>query len=669
MALHSSRYVRDTLEHDPDTMFQLRLDEVQVFDRMGVQSKRRLSFPSRLADIRESAWQQEQARMRQGRDRDDGWRRIQVCVEDNSGSDSEARNISERRNENRLSSHHGRDKGRTYKSHNKQSMPFYEDYVNAASQHRMTSSYVEHHGMMTEPPPALFTYHNVQKKSCLVEESEEEEREEESEFFESEEDFVEACVVEEEEEEIGEEADLGDDCGRGREMSPSSSVKSLQAEARRRFSVGDPCFQFPSQPYVDSPASLYIQPEDRLNYILEEEEEEVGSEHEEEDEEEERITFSIEEEEEEDYGRYSLSDCEGTPTYIVEEEEEQEERFIPIVIEDGGREKSFHPKLSPNHKELARETNPQDLLTRQEKAAEIGAMMRQRREDMGSRLRRNTRDENVSAIGDLIKDLSAELEQLKENRRVLESLRRHSSTEAPVMAKPPKGQSSGGGVISDRVRRPPARAEFTTYADLLETMCPTSMPRAHRQSSSTAHRQPVTSRRHSSVVIPKTSSLVSNQQDINKKLFPTKRFSPTRGSLIDNAFPLVKEEKEQMCETYSCDQLVTRRSLSVDSLDSATSHSPSSSKSSLSSTESISDTLSDLSSESELMSDPASCDELWLLPQQVLAMDVDVLQAELPLSGTSAEDLRAEDLRFARASPSKSTFWMYSVVQGRLRSC
>merc|ERR1719328_511477 len=132
--------------------------------------------------------------------------------------------------------------------------------------------------------------------------------------------------------------------------------------------------------------------------------------------------------------------------------------------------------------------------TRDENVSAIGAMMRQRREDMGSRLRRNTRDENVSAIGDLIKDLSAELEQLKENRRVLESLRRHSSTEAPVMAKPPKGQSSGGGVISDRVRRPPARAEFTTYADLLETMCTTSRPPPHRQSSSAAHRQPVTSR-------------------------------------------------------------------------------------------------------------------------------------------------------------------------------
>ena len=31
-----------------------------------------------LITNRESAWQQEQARMRQGRDRDDGWRRIQV---------------------------------------------------------------------------------------------------------------------------------------------------------------------------------------------------------------------------------------------------------------------------------------------------------------------------------------------------------------------------------------------------------------------------------------------------------------------------------------------------------------------------------------------------------------------------------------------------------------
>ena len=79
--LHN-RYVRDTLEHNPDTMFQLRLDEVQVFNRldffkfynifisqfiksetplppirMGVESKRRLSFPSRLADIRSLALQ------------------------------------------------------------------------------------------------------------------------------------------------------------------------------------------------------------------------------------------------------------------------------------------------------------------------------------------------------------------------------------------------------------------------------------------------------------------------------------------------------------------------------------------------------------------------------------------------------------------------------------
>jgi len=65
----------------------------------------------------------------------------------------------------------------------------------------------------------------------------------------------------------------------------------------------------------------------------------------------------------------------------------------------------------------------------------------------------------------------------------------------------------------------------------------------------------------------------------------------------------------------------------------------------------------------ELMSDPSACDELWLLPQQVLAMDVDLLQAELSLPSTSREGLR-----FARASPSKSTFWMYTV-QGRLRAC
>lgn len=65
----------------------------------------------------------------------------------------------------------------------------------------------------------------------------------------------------------------------------------------------------------------------------------------------------------------------------------------------------------------------------------------------------------------------------------------------------------------------------------------------------------------------------------------------------------------------------------------------------------------------ELMSDPSACDELWLLPQQVLAMDVDLLQAELSMPSSSREGLR-----FARASPSKSTFWMYTV-QGRLRAC
>ena len=86
-------------------------------------------------------------------------------------------------------------------------------------------------------------------------------------------------------------------------------------------------------------------------------------------------------------------------------------------------------------------------------------------------------------------------------------------------------------------------------------------------------------------------------------------------------------------ETYSCDQLVTiTKSVSscnsLDSLVSESSHSPPSSISpSISSeSESMTDLGSEQSSESELMSDPSSCDELWLLPQQVLAIDVDLLQ-------------------------------------------
>ena len=98
-----------------------------------------------------------------------------------------------------------------------------------------SSAYCEH-GMTK--PPALFSYHNVQKKSCLVEELEESETEEEErevfeeekeELFESEEEQSEAY----EEEEEKEVRCLG---GIGRKTSPSSSVKGLQAEARRRFS-------------------------------------------------------------------------------------------------------------------------------------------------------------------------------------------------------------------------------------------------------------------------------------------------------------------------------------------------------------------------------------------------------------------------------------------------
>merc|ERR1712083_850380 len=189
--------------------------------------------------------------------------------------------------------------------------------------------------------------------------------------------------------------------------------------------------------------------------------------------------------------------------------------------------------------------------------------------------------------------------------------------------------------------------------------------------AATQRQRSPTSRRHSSVVLPTSSSLLLRGES---KPSRPKRFSTSgSGSLFSSsACPVVKEE-EPACETYSCDQLVIKaKSLSCNSLDSASSHSPpSSTSSSLSSSDSMADLGSEQSSESELMSDLSSCDELWLLPQQVLAMDVDLLQAELPLSRSSAaaEDQRSEDLRFARASPSKSTFWMYSVVQGRLRSC
>merc|ERR1711874_168937 len=297
------------------------------------------------------------------------------------------------------------------------------------------------------------------------------------------------------------------------------------------------------------------------------------------------------------------------------------------------------------------------------RAAAIGEIVRSQQREVGARLRRNTREESVSAIGDLIKDLSAELEQLKQNRRVLESLRRNSTSEAPpVISKPPKGQNSGSRLMMGELRRrKPPRPEFTTYADLLETMS-TASP------SAAAHQQSP-SRRHSSVVLPTYSSLLRAES----KPSQPKRLSTAGGSLLSSSACRVVKEKEEPVvtrETYSCDQLVTITK-SLDSLVSESSHSPPSSISpSMSSeSESMTDLGSEQSSESELMSDPSSCDELWLLPQQVLAMDVDLLQAELPLSRSSSEDLRPEDLRFARASPSKSTFWMYSVVQGRLRSC
>merc|ERR1719220_3393603 len=220
-------------------MFQLRLDEVQVFNRMGVESKRRLSFPSRLADIRESAWQQEQARMRQGRDRDDGWRRIQVCVVE-GGSDEESgngRSARGSRTGDRVASNQLQERGRSYKNHQRRpsSSTLLEQRMSSGlSFHQGQRSAYREHGM-TEPP-ALFSYHNVQKKSCLVEESEESETEEEDfceeekeELFESGDEESEGSRQEEDdelgEEEIVEEASWGS--GRRKKMSPVSPVSPV----------------------------------------------------------------------------------------------------------------------------------------------------------------------------------------------------------------------------------------------------------------------------------------------------------------------------------------------------------------------------------------------------------------------------------------------------------
>merc|ERR1719278_1732337 len=156
---------------------------------------------------------------------------------------------------------------------------------------------------------------------------------------------------------------------------------------------------------------------------------------------------------------------------------------------------------------------------------------------------KNTREESVSAIGDLIKDLSAELEQLKQNRRVLESLRRHSSSETPVMSKPPKVES---GMMTmgdcDRQRKPP-RAEFTTYADLLETICKspsaeiihkTPSSETKRMLPSCAHRQSP-SRRHSSVVLPASSLLRELKTESLKPSHQAKRFSTSGSSLFSRS--------------------------------------------------------------------------------------------------------------------------------------
>ena len=138
------------------------------------------------------------------------------------------------------------ERGRSYKSHQieRPSSSAYQEHgmrSDSGFSHgtRMGSglSAYREHGMTK--PPALFSYHNVQKKSCLVEELAESETEEEEErelYEEEKEELFESEGEDEESEENEEEEEVR---WAGRKMSPNSSVKSLQAEARRRFSGGN----------------------------------------------------------------------------------------------------------------------------------------------------------------------------------------------------------------------------------------------------------------------------------------------------------------------------------------------------------------------------------------------------------------------------------------------
>ena len=173
-----------------------------------------------------------------------------MCVEE-SGSDEEESGRgcgATRGNEKRTGERNPiLERGRSYKSHQieRPSSSAYQEHgmrSDSGFSHgtRMGSglSAYREHGMTK--PPALFSYHNVQKKSCLVEESAESETEEEErELYEEEKEELFESEGEDEESEENEKEVRWAGIGGMRKMSPNSSVKSLQAEARRRFSGGN----------------------------------------------------------------------------------------------------------------------------------------------------------------------------------------------------------------------------------------------------------------------------------------------------------------------------------------------------------------------------------------------------------------------------------------------
>lgn len=266
--------------------------------------------------------------------------------------------------------------------------------------------------------------------------------------------------------------------------------------------MGDPCFQFPTHPYIAPPSFLQITSQERLNYIVEETENKNGKGaeilHEKKNKErdgEQMMGLKRE-------GTFIVRDRQKCKSYLMEEEA-GDMMPIPTVIEECKAE---------------------------------------------GKQRRNTRVEDTNSICELIKDLSEELDQLKRNRQLLENIRGNSATS------------------SDKIEQ-----KFISYAKLVDKL---------------------------------------NGDSCDK--FPAKptELSLNRTTKAQSIFTV--DELDRDHEKENCDDVVTSNTEEQMKLLGKVG-------------EDEEDDEQDVENY-ELMSDPSSGDELWLLPQQVLTMDVELLQ-------------------------------------------